>query len=73
MAESYGTRFKVVVNHEDQYSVWWADRANPPGWHDEGTAGTRQECLDHIDRVWTDMRPRSVRVVREETQEVGAR
>jgi MbtH protein len=63
-------RFKVVFNEEEQYSVWWADRANPPGWEDEGTDGTRQECLDHIDQVWLDMRPRSVRTALEKTQGV---
>lgn len=60
------TRFKVVLNHEEQYSVWWADRSNPAGWRDEGTKGTRQECLDHIDRVWIDMRPLSVRAAASE-------
>ncbi|HEY0641223.1 MAG TPA: MbtH family protein [Pseudonocardiaceae bacterium] len=53
--------FKVVLNDEEQYSIWPADRDNPAGWHDEGTTGTREECLEHIERVWTDMRPRSVR------------
>lgn len=56
------SRYKVVLSHEDQYSIWWADRANPAGWRDEGTQGTRQECLDHVELVWTDMRPRSVRL-----------
>ncbi|MGW9210556.1 MbtH family protein [Embleya sp. NPDC055664] len=53
--------YNVVVNDEEQYSIWFADRALPDGWRAEGTTGTRQECLDHIERVWTDMRPRSVR------------
>lgn len=66
MRPTDNVRFKVVINQEEQYSVWWSDRANPPGWQDEGTEGTRQECLDHIDRVWTDMRPRSVRTARED-------
>ncbi|MEJ2852610.1 MULTISPECIES: MbtH family protein [unclassified Saccharothrix] len=56
-----GREFLVVVNNEEQYSVWFADRELPLGWRAEGTAGTRQECLDHIAAVWTDMRPRSVR------------
>ncbi|QOC93356.1 MbtH family protein [Micromonospora craniellae] len=72
MKQPDDVRFKVVVNHEEQYSVWWSDRSNPPGWQDEGTDGTRQECLDHIDRVWKDMRPRSVRTVREAIQGVQA-
>jgi MbtH protein len=55
------TSFKVVRNDEDQYSIWPADRENPAGWHEEGTTGTRAECLSHIEEVWTDLRPRSVR------------
>ncbi|MBW4717943.1 MbtH family protein [Saccharothrix obliqua] len=55
------TQFLVVLNDEEQHSVWFADRDLPAGWRAEGTSGTRQECLDHIERVWTDLRPRSVR------------
>ncbi|GAB2935075.1 MbtH family NRPS accessory protein [Micromonospora polyrhachis] len=54
-------RFVVVRNDEEQYSIWSADRELPPGWHDAGFTGTRAECLAHVDEVWTDMRPRSVR------------
>ncbi|WDZ82469.1 MbtH family protein [Micromonospora cathayae] len=54
-------RFLVVRNDEEQYSIWSADRELPAGWQDTGFAGTREECLAHIDTVWTDMRPRSVR------------
>lgn len=54
-------RYVVVVNDEEQYSIW-PDRREPPlGWHREGTAGTEAECLEHIEAVWTDMRPRSLR------------
>jgi len=53
--------YRVVVNHEEQYSIWLADRELPGGWSDEGTTGPRSECLAHIDRVWTDMRPLSLR------------
>jgi len=53
--------YRVVRNDEDQYSIWPADRDLPAGWHAEGTEGPRGECLEHIDRVWTDMRPRSLR------------
>ena len=53
--------FRVVVNHEEQYSLWPADRDPPAGWNDGGKVGTRQECLDHIETVWTDMRPKSLR------------
>jgi MbtH protein len=55
------TVFKVVVNHEEQYSIWPADRDLPLGWQEEGTSGLKQECLDHIEKVWTDMRPLSLR------------
>ena len=55
-------RWIVVVNHEEQYSVWWADRDVPAGWRADGTSGSRDECLDHIERVWTDMRPLSLRL-----------
>lgn len=55
------TIYKVVVNDEEQYSIWPADRANPPGWHDEGKHGLKAECLAHIEEVWTDMRPLSLR------------
>jgi MbtH protein len=56
----------VVLNHEEQYSIWEADRQLPPGWREEGKRGTREECLDHIDEVWTDMRPLSVRQAMDE-------
>jgi MbtH protein len=56
-----GRTFKVVVNHEEQYSIWWADRENAPGWTDAGKSGTKQECLAYIEEVWTDMRPLSLR------------
>ncbi|MEJ8672918.1 MbtH family protein [Streptomyces sp. MS1.AVA.1] len=59
-----GDRYTVVVNHEEQYSVWFADRALPAGWTATGTQGTRQECLDHIEQVWTDLTPRSARASR---------
>jgi MbtH protein len=55
------TSYKVVVNHEAQYSIWPSHRPNPDGWSDEGRSGSKQECLDHIEEVWTDMRPLSVR------------
>jgi MbtH protein len=55
------TSYKVVVNHEEQYSIWPADRENPLGWSDAGKSGTKAECLAFIEEVWTDMRPLSVR------------
>jgi len=53
--------YQVVVNDEEQYSIWPTDRDNPPGWTTTGFAGTKEECLSHIDEVWTDMRPLSLR------------
>jgi len=54
-------QFRVVVNDEGQYSLWPDDRDPPRGWHDEGTRGTKQDCLDRIKTVWTDLRPISLR------------
>ncbi|OLF14180.1 hypothetical protein BLA60_03260 [Actinophytocola xinjiangensis] len=55
------TDTQVVRNDEEQYSIWPAGDAPPPGWHPVGFAGSEQECLDHIASVWTDIRPRSAR------------
>ena len=55
------SKYKVVVNHEEQYSIWIANRANPPGWRDAAKSGTKSECLAYIKEVWTDMRPLSLR------------
>ncbi|MFF9428398.1 MbtH family protein [Streptomyces sp. NPDC014746] len=53
--------FTVVVNHEEQYSIWWSQRPLPSGWGDAGFHGSREDCLSHIADVWTDMRPLSLR------------
>lgn len=53
--------YKVVINHEEQYSIWPLDRENPLGWRDAGKVGTRQECLEYIKEIWTDMRPLGLR------------
>jgi len=53
--------YAVVVNDEEQYSIWLDSREPPTGWHREGTVGTRAECLVHIEKVWTDIRPLSLR------------
>jgi MbtH protein len=55
------TTYKVVVNVEEQYSIWPAYRANPSGWRDAGMSGLKTDCLAYIERVWTDMRPLSLR------------
>lgn len=60
-------KFKVVVNHEQQYSIWRMDRTNPLGWTDAGMAGSKDECLNYIQNIWTDMRPLSVRNAIKET------
>ena len=60
-ADDDKTIYKVVVNHEEQYSIWAADRDIPTGWRDAGKQGTKAECLAHIKEVWTDMRPLSLR------------
>lgn len=54
-------QFEVVVNHEDQYSIWPADREIPAGWRKAGKQGNKAECLSYINEVWTDMRPLSLR------------
>ncbi|MBT2420973.1 MbtH family protein [Streptomyces sp. ISL-22] len=53
--------FSVVVNHEGQHSIWPADRDIPSGWRAQGFSGDKAACLAHIDRVWTDLRPLSLR------------
>lgn len=53
--------YQVVINEEEQYSIWPAVKAVPEGWRAVGVAGDKQHCLDHIEEVWTDMRPLSLR------------
>lgn len=53
--------YSVVVNDEEQYSIWFEERELPAGWRREGVTGSKTECLEHIERVWTDMRPLSLR------------
>ena len=53
--------YHAVVNHEEQYSIWLADRSLPLGWRQAGKTGTKEECLAYIEEVWTDMRPLSLR------------
>lgn len=59
------TVYKVVMNQEEQYSIWPAERENPLGWKDAGKTGLKDECLSYINEVWTDMRPLSLREQRE--------
>jgi MbtH protein len=61
MPESSERVYQVVVNDEEQYSIWPTGRAVPAGWHIEGLSGTEDECVAHIEQVWVDMRPKSLR------------
>lgn len=61
MHEENGGIYKVVVNSEEQYSIWLKQKETPAGWTDTGRSGTKSECLDYINEVWTDMRPLSLR------------
>src|ERR1044071_2674114 len=60
------TVYKVVINHEEQYSIWPEYKENPLGWNDVGKVGPKAECLAYIKEVWTDMRPLSLREKMEE-------
>lgn len=60
--------YNVVVNHEEQYSIWPAHRENPRGWKNVGESGTKHECLEYIKNVWVDMRPLSLRKKMEQMQ-----
>jgi len=53
--------FKVLVNHEEQYSLWREDWPDALGWKETGKTGTREECLAYVNEVWVDMRPLSLR------------
>ncbi|NOS87164.1 MAG: MbtH family protein [Methylococcaceae bacterium] len=60
--EEDNTIYHVVVNHEEQYSIWPDYKDIPGGWKAVGKTGSKQECLDYIQEVWTDMRPLSLRL-----------
>lgn len=55
------TVYDVVLNHEEQYSIWPTYKSLPAGWRAEGKQGSKAECLAYIDEVWVDMRPLSLR------------
>ena len=59
--EPDATRYRVVVNHEEQYSIWPEDRDIPAGWKEVNYSGPKDECLAHINEIWTDMTPLSLR------------
>ena len=64
--------YAVVVNDEEQYSIWRTGRELPAGWRAEGFTGTEDECLAYIDETWTDMRPASLRRWMRDHQQAGA-
>jgi MbtH protein len=59
--EDDNATYQVVVNHEEQYSIWPESKEVPLGWKAVGKSGPKKECLDYIEEVWTDMRPLSLR------------
>jgi MbtH protein len=69
MEDQQDTReYLAVMNHEEQYSIWPADRELPRGWVATGVSGTKQVCLEYIKETWTDMRPLSLRKKMEERE-----
>jgi MbtH protein len=60
-------QYKVLVNHEEQYSIWPFYKEVPLGWNDVGKTGSKSECLAYIKEVWNDMRPLSLRKAMEQT------
>ncbi|MEU2246715.1 MbtH family NRPS accessory protein [Streptomyces sp. NPDC019224] len=54
-------RYLVAVNDEEQHALWPADTPLPAGWRPEGFSGTEDECVAHVDQVWPDIRPLSLR------------
>ena len=69
--ETDDLRYCVVMNHEQQYSIWPEYTALPNGWQAVGTVGGKQQCLDYIKEVWTDMRPLSLRQAMAAAETVG--
>jgi len=59
--------WKVLVNHEEQYSLWPAEKEIPAGWRDTGQNGSKEACLQFVREVWTDMRPLSLRKAMDST------
>ena len=55
------TIYDVVVNEEEQYSIWPLERELPKGWRKAGKSGNKKECGEYVKEVWTDMRPLSLR------------
>lgn len=55
-----GDLFKVIKNHEGQYSLWPEKKPTPAGWSETGFTGSKAEATAYVDREWTDMRPLSL-------------
>ncbi len=68
-ADFLGGDLRVVVNEEEQYSIWPMDREIPAGWKEIGFTGEKEDCLEHIKKVWKDLRPLSLRKHMEELEE----
>jgi len=68
--EQSGDTYLVVLNDEEQYSIWLAGRELPAGWRSDGTRGSKENCLAHIGEVWADMRPLSLRRRMDQNQAV---
>lgn len=66
MFDSMNDIYQVVVNSKEQYSIWPEKRSLPPGWIYGGFKGKKEECLKEISRIWTDMRPKSLREASEQ-------
>ena len=64
-------QYQVLVNHEEQYSLWPLDQAVPDGWRPAGRQGSKDDCLAYVDAVWTDMRPLSLRQAMQATAGAG--
>lgn len=61
MWDDESTVFVVVLNDEEQFSIWPQIKPIPAGWRADGFEGSKSACLDHIGEVWTDLRPKSCR------------
>lgn len=63
--ENHDRVCKVVIDEQKRYSIWFADRENAPGWTDVGITGSKQQCLEYIEQAWNEMRPASLRKLRD--------
>ncbi len=65
MTEAKQETFIIVRNHEDQHALWQTHLALPHGWEDVGFSGTKEQCLQHVQRVWPDITPKSARLAKD--------